>query len=100
MALPHHRVLLEPASQSALTPTGKPMHRLILVVSEVDKGHILTAITSRIGPLFVRAFGGEKITATGDVQEYQGHALAAICEDWQIGIEEERDRDTGTSNPS
>ena len=68
---------------------GRPMHRIVLVVSDVDKGHILTAITSRIGPLFVRAFGGDKISATGDPQEYQGRALAAICEDWQVGIEKE-----------
>ena len=69
---------------------GNLMHRLVLVVSDVDKGHILTAISSRIGPLFVRAFGGEKITAAGDPQEYQGRALAAICEEWQVGIEEEK----------
>ena len=61
-----------------LASDGKPMHRLIFVVSGKDKDHILTAITSRIGPMFVRAFGGEKIAATGDPQEYQGRALAAL----------------------
>ena len=81
-----------PRKAKRVDSDGKPMHRLIFVVSGEDKDHILTAITSRIGPMFVRALGGIKISATGDPQEYQGCALAAICEDWQLGIEDESDK--------
>ena len=70
-----------------LDSEGKPMRRLILVLSEKDYGTVTTAINTRVGPLFVRAFGGEKITATGSDEETRGLAVAAICEEWQTGKE-------------
>ena len=66
---------------------GKPMRRLILVLSENDYGTVTTAINTRVGPLFVRAFGGEKITASGSDEETRGLAIAAISEDWLTGKE-------------
>ena len=72
-----------------LDKDGKPMRRMVLLVSDVDRGRILTAIVARTGALFVRAYGGDKITASGDTEEYHGRTLATICDDWMASIEEE-----------
>jgi hypothetical protein len=68
---------------------GKPMKRLVLVFVDKDYGHVATAITTRIGPLFTRIYGGEKVASTGLEEEWKAKALAAICEDWISGVEDE-----------
>lgn len=76
-----------PRKSKRVDANGQPMKRIVLVVSKDDYDRITASVALRTGPLFVRAFGGDKISIAGDPQEYQGRAIAWICDAWSMNLE-------------
>ena len=72
-----------PRKPKRLDSGGKPMHRLVMVVSEDDQKTILNAIADQAGQRFVK----EYVFGTADKEEFLGSELAEICKNYNAEIE-------------
>jgi hypothetical protein len=72
-----------------LDANGKPMHRIVLICSEIMANHIHAAIAERRSLGFIKSYGGPRIPRTGLADEIMGLSLGLICEDWLQSMEPE-----------
>jgi hypothetical protein len=67
-----------PRKAKRVDVNGKPLHRLVLTVSDDAKKAILKAVALHLGSEFAEKF----VFAIGPKEECLGTAISEICEDW------------------
>lgn len=70
----------KPRKQRQIGTDGKPLHRLVLVVTETDYKLILEAVSEYSGSDFAKHFIFESNTEVK--QKFLGTTISAICEKW------------------
>lgn len=67
-----------PRKPKRLDSDGKPMHRLVMIVSDAGHRKILEAISDHTGSRFVKDY----VFGSGNKEEFLGAALTDLCESW------------------
>lgn len=78
-----------PRKPKRVGPDGKPMRRLVLVLSSSNYDRVTAAILLRSSPLFNRIYQVAEISKEGTQEETFGRAIAAICDSWHYSIEKQ-----------